>query len=127
MSVAARLAAIALSVAGTPRVKRWLASLCNFNFWEVRRLLMKLHRSEEHTSELQSHSDLVCRLLLEKKKHEELTVHGIEQEKSWRCVELDEVRDLLRVVRQSEERRPLAMDMAAHLHVRTAHERVLIH
>src|SRR5260221_8506633 len=27
-----------------------------------------LVRSEEHTSELQSHSDLVCRLLLEKKK-----------------------------------------------------------
>src|SRR5438034_1912664 len=27
-----------------------------------------LLRSEEHTSELQSHSDLVCRLLLEKKK-----------------------------------------------------------
>src|SRR5438034_4610993 len=26
-------------------------------------------RSEEHTSELQSHSDLVCRLLLEKKKN----------------------------------------------------------
>src|SRR5206468_10452863 len=26
------------------------------------------HRSEEHTSELQSRSDLVCRLLLEKKK-----------------------------------------------------------
>src|SRR5476649_2972598 len=28
-----------------------------------------VHRSEEHTSELQSHSDLVCRLLLEKKKN----------------------------------------------------------
>src|SRR5438034_5262266 len=28
-------------------------------------------RSEEHTSELQSHSDLVCRLLLEKKKERE--------------------------------------------------------
>src|SRR5436190_12007836 len=28
-------------------------------------------RSEEHTSELQSHSDLVCRLLLEKKKKSE--------------------------------------------------------
>src|SRR5438132_8459125 len=28
-----------------------------------------LKRSEEHTSELQSHSDLVCRLLLEKKKN----------------------------------------------------------
>src|SRR5437773_4922332 len=27
-------------------------------------------RSEEHTSELQSHHDLVCRLLLEKKKKE---------------------------------------------------------
>src|SRR5438034_2733079 len=27
-----------------------------------------MQRSEEHTSELQSHSDLVCRLLLEKKK-----------------------------------------------------------
>src|SRR5438034_3102818 len=28
-------------------------------------------RSEEHTSELQSHSDLVCRLLLEKKNNEQ--------------------------------------------------------
>src|SRR5947207_10689304 len=31
-------------------------------------LLEPRKRSEEHTSELQSHSDLVCRLLLEKKK-----------------------------------------------------------
>src|SRR5437588_7190697 len=30
-------------------------------------------RSEEHTSELQSHSDLVCRLLLEKKKTKTIT------------------------------------------------------
>src|SRR5438034_8934475 len=30
-------------------------------------------RSEEHTSELQSHSDLVCRLLLEKKKQKKNT------------------------------------------------------
>src|SRR5260221_8237414 len=29
-------------------------------------------RSEEHTSELQSHSDLVCRLLLEKKKKNQI-------------------------------------------------------
>src|SRR5260221_8282047 len=37
---------------------------------KVRALDMELvgNRSEEHTSELQSHSDLVCRLLLEKKK-----------------------------------------------------------
>src|SRR2546421_2614697 len=33
---------------------------------EVRRVARQ--RSEEHTSELQSRSDLVCRLLLEKKK-----------------------------------------------------------
>src|SRR5476649_3107138 len=31
-------------------------------------------RSEEHTSELQSHSDLVCRLLLEKKKKKKTTI-----------------------------------------------------
>src|SRR5260221_7845876 len=32
----------------------------------------KYGRSEEHTSELQSHSDLVCRLLLEKKKNKKI-------------------------------------------------------
>src|SRR5260370_16101358 len=32
-------------------------------------------RSEEHTSELQSHLNLVCRLLLEKKKKHESTKH----------------------------------------------------
>src|SRR5260221_8644913 len=31
-------------------------------------------RSEEHTSELQSHSDLVCRLLLEKKKKRNISI-----------------------------------------------------
>src|SRR5437588_9233621 len=35
-------------------------------------------RSEEHTSELQSHSDLVCRLLLEKKKTKKTTIQRIE-------------------------------------------------
>ena len=34
----------------------------------------RVARSEEHTSELQSHHDLVCRLLLEKKKKK----HGIQ-------------------------------------------------
>src|SRR5438132_6769298 len=34
----------------------------------ARRDRARVLRSEEHTSELQSHSDLVCRLLLEKKK-----------------------------------------------------------
>src|SRR2546430_12235483 len=32
-------------------------------------------RSEEHTSELQSQSNLVCRLLLEKKKHKYTSTH----------------------------------------------------
>src|SRR5438132_14218576 len=39
-----------------PQPERWL------------RIAVFNNRSEEHTSELQSHSDLVCRLLLEKKK-----------------------------------------------------------
>src|SRR2546428_7348325 len=36
-------------------------------FSHVRNLRTDTRRSEEHTSELQSRSDLVCRLLLEKK------------------------------------------------------------
>src|SRR5947207_9080624 len=39
---------------------------------EARRFIPIAVRSEEHTSELQSHSDLVCRLLLEKKKKAEV-------------------------------------------------------
>src|SRR2546427_6216815 len=34
----------------------------------------RYRRSEEHTSELQSQSNLVCRLLLEKKKKEKITL-----------------------------------------------------
>src|SRR5438034_3686688 len=36
-------------------------------------------RSEEHTSELQSHSDLVCRLLLEKKKKKKIEDNSYER------------------------------------------------
>src|SRR5260221_9890198 len=39
--------------------------ICAVAAWAID--LALLPRSEEHTSELQSHSDLVCRLLLEKK------------------------------------------------------------
>src|SRR5260370_15936316 len=35
-------------------------------------LVTPIVRSEEHTSELQSHLNLVCRLLLEKKKEQEI-------------------------------------------------------
>src|SRR2546430_9118619 len=38
----------------------------------VRRCRTPLLRSEEHTSELQSQSNLVCRLLLEKKRQEHM-------------------------------------------------------
>src|SRR5688572_31983967 len=38
------------------------------NFFKESSRDMQLRRSEEHTSELQSQSNLVCRLLLEKKK-----------------------------------------------------------
>src|SRR5437667_5603496 len=39
---------------------------------EARDIVGAVRRSEEHTSELQSHHDLVCRLLLEKKNIERI-------------------------------------------------------
>src|SRR5260221_14141684 len=42
----------------------------NESYQGIRYSFTGVYRSEEHTSELQSHSDLVCRLLLEKKKKE---------------------------------------------------------
>src|SRR5262249_58949741 len=41
----------------------------------VARRVRRRHRSEEHTSELQSLTNLVCRLLLEKKKKPPLKAH----------------------------------------------------
>src|SRR5438034_6437837 len=52
--------------AGTCRSGRCWSSPCRCRRrWDAE---FSPARSEEHTSELQSHSDLVCRLLLEKKK-----------------------------------------------------------
>src|SRR5260221_3477846 len=56
--------------------KNWAASVATARYRPRMRRLGRpkitpktmASRSEEHTSELQSHSDLVCRLLLEKKK-----------------------------------------------------------
>src|SRR2546427_8760417 len=42
--------------------------LANYATLQVVDVLARVRRSEEHTSELQSQSNLVCRLLLEKKK-----------------------------------------------------------
>src|SRR2546427_8432643 len=47
----------------------------------VRAVPARRERSEEHTSELQSQSNLVCRLLLEKKKKEKKHIHVIEDKK----------------------------------------------
>src|SRR5260370_8660610 len=52
----------------------------DFSLWndpaERARYCIAVLRSEEHTSELQSHLNLVCRLLLEKKhKHTRTTFH----------------------------------------------------
>src|SRR5438034_2524297 len=49
-----------------------------------------LHRSEEHTSELQSHSDLVCRLLLEKKKKTARKFHSCKRNSSNQALTLEE-------------------------------------
>src|SRR2546428_6155478 len=45
-----------------------IACLDHATHGRVPSVLWSVGRSEEHTSELQSRSDLVCRLLLEKKK-----------------------------------------------------------
>src|SRR2546421_6956429 len=47
------------------------AGTCQSSLPRILRSAWQAGRSEEHTSELQSRSDLVCRLLLEKKKEEE--------------------------------------------------------
>src|SRR5437773_7908828 len=42
-----------------------------------------VERSEEHTSELQSHHDLVCRLLLEKKKKKKINKNNCKRPDSY--------------------------------------------
>src|SRR5438034_10337035 len=63
-------AIVGASVFATALVLLYLASTLFHALPQCRakQVFQILDRSEEHTSELQSHSDLVCRLLLEKKK-----------------------------------------------------------
>src|SRR5260370_26586021 len=56
------MAGLELRSEDTPAAMEWLEAA-----------LDKEDRSEEHTSELQSHLNLVCRLLLEKKKNLQIT------------------------------------------------------
>src|SRR5260221_7881914 len=53
---------------GNPRITRCPIAASAAPHVQSHRPRRRRGRSEEHTSELQSHSDLVCRLLLEKKK-----------------------------------------------------------
>src|SRR5437773_9449322 len=65
---------VGFTVAGAPAASiplatsRILSSPPSWIGWKRGSSITRLLRSEEHTSELQSHHDLVCRLLLEKKK-----------------------------------------------------------
>src|SRR5438034_10553213 len=59
------------TIGGGPKYKKLSTTPGNCrikNAQPMKPAAVGVERSEEHTSELQSHSDLVCRLLLEKKK-----------------------------------------------------------
>src|SRR5260370_29097578 len=71
-------AALAQQLASEPQVQ----ALLPFEpYYKLKPTLLEMvllqleGRSEEHTSELQSHLNLVCRLLLEKKKHTRKMYH----------------------------------------------------
>src|SRR5437667_8293571 len=69
------------------RVLRPKRFACTMNRSQTRKPAIKmrisrLKRSEEHTSELQSHHDLVCRLLLEKKKKKKKKENTVIHEKN---------------------------------------------
>src|SRR2546427_7892933 len=66
ISVSLNRTAIPAGRDGEGAVKRDLLGFRVVSF--LFRFLLVVYRSEEHTSELQSQSNLVCRLLLEKKK-----------------------------------------------------------
>src|SRR5436309_8451317 len=61
---------IALAVRALPKRKRVLGQV----WGALGAVVLRLVRSEEHTSELQSRENLVCRLLLEKKNKREHTL-----------------------------------------------------
>src|SRR5688572_32731703 len=60
--------ASAVSSEGSPEVPTVKAVMSPPRCWMAQHTRLESMRSEEHTSELQSQSNLVCRLLLEKKK-----------------------------------------------------------
>src|SRR5699024_11432346 len=66
------MGAVALSLLMIPTVVRNSEEMLRLVPMDLREAAYALGRSEEHTSELQSRFDLVCRLLLVKKNHSRL-------------------------------------------------------
>src|SRR2546430_4339303 len=94
---------------------------------------MTRFRSEEHTSELQSPPNLVCRLLLEKKKHRAsagsatLSLHrrvggiGVDHPEQRRNARIEQA-DLFRLQQRQELSRLLVGDDELHFHRERAGE-----
>src|SRR5260370_31641727 len=70
------------SVECAGRAQRRRRFCSEYHFRVVPRIHSAQKRSEEHTSELQSHLNLVCRLLLEKKKKKSYSTVGQTQQPS---------------------------------------------
>src|SRR5260221_5483273 len=64
-----------IGILGTPDAGKTAALVSLYLLLAKAKLKDFTFRSEEHTSELQSHSDLVCRLLLGKKKHDRIQLN----------------------------------------------------
>src|SRR5438093_8721171 len=75
-------------VAASPTTERWSSCSIPSPLTLSFKKNVKSERSEEHTSELQSLTNLVCRLLLEKKKNDKLhtrssgAIHDLNHESS---------------------------------------------
>src|SRR2546430_8552135 len=72
-SVGLKIEMLGLRVFRRPRIERSPSVAASLKSC---RLFHRQSRSEEHTSELQSQSNLVCRLLLEKKKQKQRLAIG---------------------------------------------------
>src|SRR2546421_5672115 len=80
------------SIMSPPKSDAFIAT--NWIFCWTGSLEISVYRSEEHTSELQSRSDLVCRLLLEKKKKKKTTKHTTAHTQLIKNIQPTESRDL---------------------------------
>src|SRR5437773_6897675 len=84
LPISARQAEERLSGVHDPFVREIVLTTAGHVEYFTGRFAQALERSEEHTSELQSHHDLVCRLLLEKKKTKQKTFLHMRQDSTQR-------------------------------------------